>query len=58
MGVKAICISDPTLTRWLHCEKAATVVVRPDGFIYTAAELGGLVSAPPAIHPQRIGVSA
>jgi 3-(3-hydroxy-phenyl)propionate hydroxylase len=58
MGVKTIRITEPTLTRWLHRMKASSVVVRPDGFIYAAAESGGLLSAPPAIHPQRIGVSA
>jgi 3-(3-hydroxy-phenyl)propionate hydroxylase len=58
IGVKTIRISDPTLTRWLHRKKATAVVVRPDGFIYAAAEPGQPLAVPPAISPQRIGVSA
>ncbi len=58
LGVPAIRVSDPTLTRWLRRKKASAVVVRPDGFIYAATESGQALPAPPAIHPQRIGVSA
>jgi len=58
MGVKAIRISDATLTRWLRRKKASAVVVRPDGFVYAGTESGESLPAPPAIHPHRIGVSA
>ena len=58
LGIPTIRISDPTLTRWLRRKKASAVVVRPDGFIYAATESGEPLPAPPAIHPQRIGVSA
>lgn len=58
LGVKTIRISEPSLNRWLQRKKAAAVVVRPDGFIYAAAESGGLLPAPPAITAIRTGVSA
>jgi len=39
---------DGTLLRWLRGKKAAAVVLRPDGFIYAAAESGQPLPAPPA----------
>ncbi len=48
LGVPTIRISEPTLLRWLHRKKSAAVVVRPDGFIYAAAESGRRLPAPPA----------
>ncbi|BBX11623.1 MULTISPECIES: bifunctional 3-(3-hydroxy-phenyl)propionate/3-hydroxycinnamic acid hydroxylase [Mycobacteriaceae] len=47
-GVPAIRISEPSLVRWLQQRKAAAAVVRPDGFIYAAAESGQQLPAPPA----------
>ncbi|MEZ0365924.1 bifunctional 3-(3-hydroxy-phenyl)propionate/3-hydroxycinnamic acid hydroxylase [Mycobacterium sp. pUA109] len=47
-GVPAIRINDPSLTRWLHRNKASAVVVRPDGFIYAAAKAGHPLPPPPA----------
>jgi 3-(3-hydroxy-phenyl)propionate hydroxylase len=58
MGAKTIQITEPTLTRWLHRKKTSTVVVRPDGFIYAAAESGQPLPAPPAITPAKTGVPA
>ncbi|MCV7420627.1 bifunctional 3-(3-hydroxy-phenyl)propionate/3-hydroxycinnamic acid hydroxylase [Mycobacterium yunnanensis] len=37
-----------TLTRWLAQKKAATVVIRPDGFVYAATSPGHRLPAPPA----------
>lgn len=48
LGVPVIRVSEPTLTRWLEGKKAAAVVVRPDGFIYAAAEIGQPLPRPPA----------
>jgi 3-(3-hydroxy-phenyl)propionate hydroxylase len=39
---------DGTLIRWLQRKKAAAVVLRPDGFIYAAAESGQPLPSPPA----------
>lgn len=36
------------LLHWLHAKRAATVVVRPDGFVYAAAPAGQALPAPPA----------
>ena len=58
LGIPMVQISEPPFTRWLRRRKAVAVVVRPDGFIYAAAELGGLLPAPPAISQTRIGVPA
>ena len=61
-GVPAIHLSEPTLIRWLRRRKAATVVVRPDGFIYAAADFGRVVPPPPTVFtvtaPTRTGVPA
>jgi 3-(3-hydroxy-phenyl)propionate hydroxylase len=38
---------DGTLSRWLRRKKAAAVVLRPDGFIYAAAESGQPLAPPP-----------
>jgi 3-(3-hydroxy-phenyl)propionate hydroxylase len=64
----AIRDDDGTLTRWLRRKKAASVVVRPDGFVYAAAASGCPLPAPPAglkelsepipAAPIRTGVSA
>lgn len=35
------------LTAWLRKKKAAAVVVRPDGFVYAAAESGEMLPLPP-----------
>ena len=52
LGVRTIRINEPSLARWLQRKKAASVVVRPDGFIYAAAESGQPLPAPPAISPR------
>lgn len=46
-GVAAHRISDPVLLRWLRSRKAATVVLRPDGFVYAAAGSGKPLPTPP-----------
>ncbi|MDR3663890.1 MAG: bifunctional 3-(3-hydroxy-phenyl)propionate/3-hydroxycinnamic acid hydroxylase [Mycobacterium sp.] len=52
-GVRSIVIGadlrDHTgaLTAWLGSKKAAAVVVRPDGFIYTAVDVGQVLPPPP-----------
>jgi 3-(3-hydroxy-phenyl)propionate hydroxylase len=58
LGVPMIRINEPTLVRWMRRKKASAVVVRPDGFIYAAAESGQTLPSPPAINPQRVGVTA
>ena len=58
LGVSTIKVTEPTLIRWMRHKKAAAVVVRPDGFIYAAADLGQPLPAPPAITPMRTGVTA
>ncbi|CAM2794388.1 FAD-binding monooxygenase [Mycobacterium intermedium] len=54
-----------SLSRWLRRKKAAAVVMRPDGFIYAAAESGQPLPPPPAgylgvgVSPTtKIGVTA
>ncbi|QLL07530.1 bifunctional 3-(3-hydroxy-phenyl)propionate/3-hydroxycinnamic acid hydroxylase [Mycobacterium vicinigordonae] len=37
-----------TLSSWLRSKKAAAVVIRPDGFIYAAADLTATLPPPPA----------
>lgn len=39
---------DGTLTRWLADKKATVVALRPDGFVYAAADGGRPLPAPPA----------
>jgi 3-(3-hydroxy-phenyl)propionate hydroxylase len=58
IGAKTFRVTEPTLARWLHRKKASAVVVRPDGFIYAAAEAGQPLPAPPAITPIKTGVPA
>jgi len=62
LGVRTLRISEPTLNRWLQGKKATAVVLRPDGFIYAAAESGQLLPPPPAGHslavPTKTGVTA
>jgi 3-(3-hydroxy-phenyl)propionate hydroxylase len=60
--------SDGTLIAWLKGKKASAVILRPDGFIYTATDYQGSLPAPPAkltfaeatVNPEqtRTGVSA
>jgi 3-(3-hydroxy-phenyl)propionate hydroxylase len=62
-GPGAIRDDDGTLTRWLRSRKAVAVVVRPDGFIYAAADAGRPLTPPPTgltelSAPIRIGVTA
>ena len=62
-GAGAIRDDEGTLTRWLRSRKAAAVVVRPDGFIYAAADAGRPLPPPPTgltelSAPIRIGVTA
>ncbi len=47
-GVRAIQVVEPTLVRWLRRKKIAAAVLRPDGFIYAAAESGQPLPPPPA----------
>ncbi len=57
-GTGAIRDIDGTLIAWLRGKKAAAVVLRPDGFIYAAAETGQRLPAPPAgyeLAPTRTG---
>ncbi|MEW2483505.1 bifunctional 3-(3-hydroxy-phenyl)propionate/3-hydroxycinnamic acid hydroxylase [Mycobacterium sp. NPDC049093] len=52
---------DGTLVTWLRRKKAATVVLRPDGFIYAAARSGQPLPAPPAGYrpaPTKTGARA
>jgi 3-(3-hydroxy-phenyl)propionate hydroxylase len=62
LGVRAIRINEPALNRWLQRKKAFAVVVRPDGFIYAAAESGQLLPPPPAGYslaaPTKTGATA
>jgi 3-(3-hydroxy-phenyl)propionate hydroxylase len=56
------------LSRWMRAKKARTVVLRPDGFVYAAADFGHQLPAPPAglahpaapapVTPIRMGVTA
>lgn len=45
---QTICDRDGTLLSWLQGKKATAVVLRPDGFIYAAAESGQTLPLPPA----------
>jgi 3-(3-hydroxy-phenyl)propionate hydroxylase len=47
VGVPTLRINEPTLVDWLRRKKAATVVLRPDGFIYAAATSGQPLPPPP-----------
>jgi len=58
LGVKTIRITEPTLRRWLHRKNASAVVVRPDGFIYAAAESGAPLPTPPIVTSIKAGVPA
>ncbi len=50
LGVPTIRVDEPELVRWLRRKKAATAVLRPDGFIYAAAGSGQPLPAPPPGH--------
>lgn len=68
LGVRALRVADlqaDSLSRWLRGRKAAAVVVRPDGFIYTATKSGQPLPPPPAgfsreapSTPAEIGATA
>ncbi|AXO23518.1 bifunctional 3-(3-hydroxy-phenyl)propionate/3-hydroxycinnamic acid hydroxylase [Mycobacterium avium] len=47
LDVPLIQITDAPLIRWLGRKKAAAVVLRPDGFIYAAAQSGHHLPKPP-----------
>lgn len=47
LDVPLIQITDAPLIRWLGRKKAAAVVLRPDGFIYAAAQSGHRLPKPP-----------
>jgi 3-(3-hydroxy-phenyl)propionate hydroxylase len=61
-GATAIRITEPSLVEWLRRKRAVAVVLRPDGFIYAAAESGQHLSPPPAGHtpsvPTKTGAAA
>jgi 3-(3-hydroxy-phenyl)propionate hydroxylase len=48
MGATTLRVSQPELVRWLRARKADTVVLRPDGFVYTASRSGRPLTRPPA----------
>lgn len=50
LGVPTLQVTEPTLIGWLQRKKAAAVVLRPDGFIYAAAESGQPLPLPPDIR--------
>lgn len=50
LGVRSLQITEPTLIEWLRRKEAAVVVLRPDGFIYAAAESGYPLPLPPDIR--------
>ncbi|BBZ09935.1 bifunctional 3-(3-hydroxy-phenyl)propionate/3-hydroxycinnamic acid hydroxylase [Mycobacterium branderi] len=50
LGVPSLQITEPILVDWLRRKKAAAVVLRPDGFIYAAAESGQPLPLPPDIR--------
>ncbi|MBS9534735.1 bifunctional 3-(3-hydroxy-phenyl)propionate/3-hydroxycinnamic acid hydroxylase [Mycobacterium sp. M1] len=59
LGVPALRIDEPTLVRWLRRKNADAVVLRPDGFIYAAAESEQMLPEPPTgLIPATIGVTA
>jgi 3-(3-hydroxy-phenyl)propionate hydroxylase len=57
-GVATLRISEPTLVGWLRSKKAASVVVRPDGFIYAAAKSGRPLPPPPDGYSFSAATSA
>ena len=48
IGVPSVHVAEPSLTRWLRSRGADAVVIRPDGFIYSAASSDHPMPAPPA----------
>ncbi|BDB39783.1 3-(3-hydroxy-phenyl)propionate/3-hydroxycinnamic acid hydroxylase [Mycobacterium kiyosense] len=46
-GVTAIPVRDTTLTAWFHRHRASAAILRPDGFVYTAAGSGTALASPP-----------
>lgn len=48
LGVAALRVDEPGLLRWLRRKKVGAVVLRPDGFIYTATKPGQALGPPPA----------
>jgi 3-(3-hydroxy-phenyl)propionate hydroxylase len=47
-GATTLRVTEPSLVSWLRNKKAAAAVVRPDGFIYAAAQSEHPVPPPPA----------
>jgi 3-(3-hydroxy-phenyl)propionate hydroxylase len=47
LGVPTVEVVEPSLIDWLRHRKAAAAVLRPDGFIYAAAESGQPLPPPP-----------
>lgn len=48
LGVPAMQITDASLTAWLADKEASAVIVRPDGFIYSATDSASTLPPPPA----------
>lgn len=46
-GVTVLPVRDATLTAWLTKHKATAVIVRPDGFVYAAADFADTLPPPP-----------
>jgi 3-(3-hydroxy-phenyl)propionate hydroxylase len=57
-GATALRVTEPSLVSWLQRKKASAVVVRPDGFIYAAAQFGQPLPTPPALMSIKTGVPA
>ena len=47
LGIRAIPVGDAILIKWLRERKADAVVVRPDGFVYAAADSATPLPPPP-----------
>lgn len=61
LGAIAIDITEPTLVGWLRRRGATSVVVRPDGFVYAAADFGQSLPQPTGMIQSatcRVGVPA
>ena len=60
-GARAIEVTEPTLVGWLRRRNAASVVVRPDGFVYAAADFGQPLPPPTGVvlsAQPHVGVPA
>jgi len=49
LGARAVAVTEPTLVGWLRRRNATAVVVRPDGFVYTAADFGEPLPPPTGV---------